>query len=434
MDTLLLIFQTILLIPVNAIIIFYSMQNNLTLKKDSYSLKFGIPFIITTISAIVYFCNREFYTATFKTIYAGIVIVYLLLAFKEKLFKKIFIYFSTVIIIGVIEMIIQGISFMMGYGIASPDEVSYRLIAVLSVFNFTAFLAIVAFTRFNHREEGHKNDNGYEMFALVPFSQLFLTETLFVSTGDEQLTSRHIMLLIIGLFIAVITDILLFRSIRIMQESERNKEKLKILKNKQQFEASYYENIQNSIVQTMKYKHDINNMLTAVNNMIHSNDEKTVAEGIKFFDEIKTKNELLNMPIYTSNTVVNAVVYDKVKRGEEIGIRFNMNLKIPDEINIELTDICSIFSNLLDNALNSAKNSRNKTIELSVWEDIGYLFVKVKNIPDNLDNLSAKKQRNLIDEHGYGLEILENTAKKYDGEFKIHIHGNAVISVCSVKI
>lgn len=161
-----------------------------------------------------------------------VLIAYFMLSYKEKLTKKIYIYASAYVIIGVAEAIVHLTTMLTGIGIIYPIEVSIRVIIVLSCYNFLAFLMLSAFTRFNLRKNSKKDNNGFEMFALVPFSQLFLGESLFANYVDGKLSRQNLLLFLLGMVISAITDILLFRSIRLIQESERNKEKINTLKYK----------------------------------------------------------------------------------------------------------------------------------------------------------------------------------------------------------
>ena len=102
--------------------------------------------------------------------------------------------------------------------------------------------------------------------------------------------------------------------------------------------------------------------------------------------------------------------------------------------NIELMDLCSVFSNLIDNAFNAAGKSKNKKVELYAWLNVGYMFVKTCNYPDETPDINEKKnKRGLTDKHGYGIEILHDLCEKYDGEFIFSSENDMVSAVCSLR-
>ena len=427
------ILQWFMFVPVNTIQIFYILNQNLTIKSNNIFLKYGYPLAFILLSSSMYFYDIYWYNDKTKIIMNVFLILYLILAFKEKWTKKLYILTCMFVIFGVSEAIVCLVIILSGLGMIYPTEISIRALMIQSGYDFITFVMLSLFTRFNLRKNSRKNNNGFEWFLLVPFSQLFLAESLCANYDDGVLSKQNLFLFSLGMFVSLITDILLFRAIRLIQDSEKNKEKLRSLKYKQEVEAAYYENIQKSIEQTMKYRHDINNMLTTAYNMANSQNEKTAKESIRFLDELRAKNELLNMPVYSSNPVINAVIQDKKGTADEMNIDFETHIEIPQNMDISLTDLCSIFSNLIDNAFKAAGKSENKKVILNAWYDIGYLFVKTKNHAENTEDSAFKKKHSIMDEHGYGIEIMKDISEKYDGEFSIKIDGDCVNSACSMR-
>ncbi len=77
-------------------------------------------------------------------------------------------------------------------------------------------------------------------------------------------------------------------------------------------------------------------------------------------------------------------------------------------------DISNLFSNILDNAMENI-DSKNKKIKLSVYKKMNYVMVKCSNTTD-----TKKKKLDKGEYHGYGLKIINDIAKKYNGELRIN--------------
>ena len=79
--------------------------------------------------------------------------------------------------------------------------------------------------------------------------------------------------------------------------------------------------------------------------------------------------------------------------------------------------------------------SEDNRLELKTWCDMGYLFVKTRNYPDDtqLPEVNNSFDIKNISSHGYGLSILEDMAEKYGGSFEINKQGNAVEMMCCMK-
>ena len=77
--------------------------------------------------------------------------------------------------------------------------------------------------------------------------------------------------------------------------------------------------------------------------------------------------------------------------------------------------LCSIFSNLMDNAINanlSLPSGRERYIRIIAHEKQGYIAVKTEN-PSDRRNGKLQPDRSM----GYGLKILRDISESYDGDF-----------------
>ena len=85
---------------------------------------------------------------------------------------------------------------------------------------------------------------------------------------------------------------------------------------------------------------------------------------------------------------------------------------MPEAIEIESIDLCSIFSNLLNNAVHAAQKTENPTISLNASYSNSELNVEISNttLEKDIEYRDPKF-------HGYGLLILNDLAKKYHGSF-----------------
>lgn len=148
------------------------------------------------------------------------------------------------------------------------------------------------------------------------------------------------------------------------------------------------------------------------------NDKTSYESGKEMLDSLKERAENLGVPIICRNPIVNAVIWQKSREATEKGIDFKININKDEELLIEKTDICSVVANLLDNALTEASNHNNSFIEINAKTDIGMVLVEVRNTSDKVFDENQIPETTKTDGcHGYGLEIVDKIAKKYDGSF-----------------
>jgi len=133
---------------------------------------------------------------------------------------------------------------------------------------------------------------------------------------------------------------------------------------------------------------------------------------------------------YCDNAIVNAVICDKEKRCMKLGVDLDIDLLIPAQISVEPLHVCSIFSNLLDNAIDAVteiEQSKRK-IELCGAINGSYMCIKVKN-PTTKDYAYRKRRKG----HGYGSIILLDIARKYNGTYTGNYDNGIYTAAIAVK-
>ena len=89
------------------------------------------------------------------------------------------------------------------------------------------------------------------------------------------------------------------------------------------------------------------------------------------------------------------------------------------EINISDADLCAVFSNLLENALEACNRQRdeNRFISFHVKQTDSALSIRMENSTDG--NIAARggaiMSSKAVGRKGYGLESIKEIAKRYRG-------------------
>lgn len=94
---------------------------------------------------------------------------------------------------------------------------------------------------------------------------------------------------------------------------------------------------------------------------------------------------------------------------------------VTDFSDINDVDLCSLLSNILDNAITACKNCQidSKRIFINIISDeYKYVFCVKNSIPEsvlqhNPDLITTKSDK---DNHGMGVKIIRSIAAKYDGK------------------
>lgn len=112
---------------------------------------------------------------------------------------------------------------------------------------------------------------------------------------------------------------------------------------------------------------------------------------------------------YCQNRVVNAVMSEKARQCRKKNIELDAELMVPAALRMDALQICSLFSNLMDNAIEAVTIENTKEcrwIRVNTEVKNAYLCIKISN-PAAPSHVVRKKR----DGHGYGTKIIQGYCK-----------------------
>ncbi|WP_131038145.1 sensor histidine kinase [Clostridioides difficile] len=194
-----------------------------------------------------------------------------------------------------------------------------------------------------------------------------------------------------------------------------------ITKKRMNMQYKYYLNLQEYQLKIRKLYHDMNNHIICIQNVYGKNEfaDKYIKDINK---QIKECNTIFN----TQNMILDVILSDKKSICDMNNIYFLVDINFLECNFIEMPDICSIFSNIIDNAIEACikikDNSIEKYITIKSTFIKGYYIIRCENskmnkvIIKNNKIFTSKKDKFL---HGIGIESIKSSIRKYNGELKI---------------
>lgn len=175
----------------------------------------------------------------------------------------------------------------------------------------------------------------------------------------------------------------------------------------QLLEANYQKICDEQQEELLKLRHDIANVI----------------ETIQTFNQPEIedlKNNLKNRYIsskthFTNDQLLNSLFVNKYEQIKKQNITFVFDCNISKEIQMENIDKLSLFSNLLDNAIENSSGLDHPTIDLEIETTENLLCIHISNSFDP----KIKKQKSNPQYHGFGLKIIKDIIKKYHGTIDI---------------
>lgn len=204
-----------------------------------------------------------------------------------------------------------------------------------------------------------------------------------------------------------------------MLECEQEQQKSILMKELFKLQLKHSKNIEGLYNNIRSIKHDMNNHLACLSNLINTNNIK---ETKKYLDNISKTINKLDFQIKTGNCISDAVINEKFNIAKAEGIEFICDFMLPNEISLEPVDLCVILSNTLDNAIEACMRITDSTILKilcikSYIRDM-YLIIEISNT--TIDKLQYAENKIISKKsdrynHGIGISNIESAVKKYNG-------------------
>ena len=212
-----------------------------------------------------------------------------------------------------------------------------------------------------------------------------------------------------------LASLLLFGSIaylawRIHAVSARQKDIL--LKMAEQKE--YAEGLVKNDDEMRRFRHDYKNHMAVVRALL---DSGRIDEAERYLSDVTKTADSIVSERSTGNFVADTILSSKRKEAAQYGIVLDFDGSIPEN-GIANEDLCTVLSNLVDNAVEYCRTFDSGTrIDVTSVRRGSELLLSVENPVRDDVNTSSVKATAKADKrsHGFGIKNVERTAKKYDG-------------------
>jgi two-component system sensor histidine kinase AgrC len=352
----------------------------------------------------------------------GTGILYLLLpVLLAKDFKKTVVLYTSLLTIVLSYFIFGFIYFIMNFFQIPIEEEAYCLTMIVSILlviklrNKTDILGIMKLL-----------STKIKVILLIYLWVLFCFYTFI---NDYLSYQPRELLLVYSFFLYLIifgSGLLIFMLIRNIKKKSYYENLSNIMDVRLTEQVKHYEQVEKTDNELRKFRHNYKNMKIGLMSLLNNKDTDGAKKYVADCDELLDIDYTLYQ---TGNSIINAILSDKAMKVKDKGITIKFTGLIP-QTKISNTDLCIIFGNILDNAIEAVEKVDDniaKEINIDVYKKKDYLFITVTNptktevaIKDNKIVTSKDDKSN----HGLGLSSVEETLKKYDGHLDLDCDNN----------
>lgn len=212
----------------------------------------------------------------------------------------------------------------------------------------------------------------------------------------------------------------------VQQMSKDNQTKLEyeLMKEKEKYSKESMEIIKRSNEELREFKHDLKNYLLPLQEAMETMPQ---SEMVKVWEKINQKIEDVQTLIQTGNSYVDSMINTKITlaRSEKVDVKCTILSKMEG---IDDLEFCSVFGNLMDNAIEAERKvTEKKEIIIFVEEKMGYLRLEIQNKIEKSvlnENSSLNTTKKDTSSHGIGHKSVKRTMQKVGGALKYYETGD----------
>nr|WP_302169825.1 sensor histidine kinase [uncultured Romboutsia sp.] len=250
----------------------------------------------------------------------------------------------------------------------------------------------------------------------------------------DTIKIENLCIFVFAIVLIVSSSIILLIVIRKIVEDDKLKLEYELINERIRTNYKSYENI-NEVHDNLKYVyHDLKNHMICIKNY------DTKEEIISYINNLELQISDFENFKNTGNKTLDIILGEKIRLCKKYNIEFEESINISKLKFIKNNDICSIFANALDNAIEACINIDSeieKRIEAKATYINEFAIIKFINTKTNdikiIDNrIQTSKPDNK--KHGLGIASIKYIVNKYNGETIVNYSDNEFILKIMIPI
>ncbi len=310
-----------------------------------------------------------------------------------------------------------GISLMLNVQLTDYQSDDFLIITETLTTKMLYFILVSFTSKVKMKQKRIQVADNYTLFLFIlPLASILIIISFgYLSINYELNRTSHTLFVIIS-FILLFSNIAVFFVNDKITETLKENNELQLAAQKSEINNEYYKELERQYELSNILIHDLKRHLRILDKYSEEQDYQSIHNYIQ---SLYAGNEIPTIKQFSKNKLVNVIMSRYYKLCSQNNISFDVDIRNIDFSFISESDLTSLLDNLLENAVEAAKQSKNKTISLSI-DKTNESFVNIRLV--NSCDFKPKKSggnyiSSKIDEqlHGFGLKSINKIAKKYDG-------------------
>lgn len=229
-----------------------------------------------------------------------------------------------------------------------------------------------------------------------------------VQIADGTLSINMNNMIILLLFVS---NLLIIYGFYIKKQRKQLESKLRETQYLLQIEQMNYQIIEERRVQVAKIRHDLNNQLATIQQLLLQEQQDYAT---KLLEGMESSIQQSTGRIYCNNSLVNIILNDKQRTFFDESISFLSDISLPEETFVNAQQLCSVFSNVLQLAIQYLQGNVNTKKQVVLLTTTTSEMIQV------VCEVSGIVSHNSFQEIRYEEKVLQEIAAQYSGKLQIN--------------
>lgn len=290
----------------------------------------------------------------------------------------------------------------------------FVLVTVISKVLYLTISQLFSFIVQKHNLDSFKNKYFIPLFIFPVLTIVTSSLFLFIALDVDLSTGYQITLFVISILF-IFSCIFMFIYYQTLLEKESKISELESEQRINSMNTTYLEILEHQNDEFHMMFHDMKNHYLTLRNM------ESIGDVKQYINELYPSLENKNKVKISKNKIIDIILNKYIVVCKNNNIKFYYEAKTADLNYINNVELSIILNNALDNAVEAAKNSIDKEIEISIRHINNIDLLSIINSCDIApahkgDILTTTKKHS--QNHGFGNKIIERHTKANNGEYE----------------
>jgi sensor histidine kinase YesM len=344
--------------------------------------------------------------------------------FKGPVFQKVFAFSLQLVLIISTTTLIEEIAWYV-FGENSTTGNVFRLFMLLPCYIFYTVLATKNARIIYEKLFAYGSTKAWALYSLVEMLSFGMMALV-------RLTVANGLVSIAGIFFVLLSSAVLCYAIVNTHEKTRQRIDAEFALGIVSAGREHYQKMNDMYDKLRKLRHDYKYHLNAIQHMLNSGSAEAADTYLAVVEKQIADTEI---PKYCGNAVLNALIYSYAERCAALDIQFNTRVSIPVSLTVLDYDMCIIFGNLLENAVEACvKLNADRYIEVTTQNTPTQLLVMVKNSFDGMVREEEGVPVSSKTEGGLGLRSIKQVVAHYGGVLVTEWDNSTFVAYTSMRL